>query len=160
MTRAWETTGTDPCDAVLDVGCGFAEHNLLRSRVVHLNTLIGVNISSEQFAMDVHLDSHRKRARACLLGVDSVPGVEYARQPQRAGFAYIPVKSIRHRVYLCLADHGYHRLHVPDAAARLSLVFRRMRLAGPGARHKLAPDEVDYVLAGAHRTIKAVNLSC
>jgi hypothetical protein len=160
VTRAGETAGTDPWGAVLDVGCDFAKHDLLRRRIVRHNTLIGVNISAEQFTMDVHLHPHRKRARACLLGVDAVLGAEYARQPQRAGFVEIPVKSIRHRVYPCLADYGYHRLHVRDAAARLSLVFRRMQLAGPGARHKLAPGEVDYVLTGAHRPIKAVNLSC
>jgi hypothetical protein len=160
VTRAWETTGTDPCDAVLDIGCGFAEHKLLRPRIVRLNTLIGVNISSEQFAMDVHLHPHRKRTRACLLGVDAVLGVEYARQPQRAGFADSPVKSIRRRVYPCLADYGHRRLHVPDAALRLSLVFRRMRLAGPCARHKLPPGAMNYVLAGAHRPITVGTLSC
>jgi hypothetical protein len=78
-----------------------------------------------------------------------VPRITYADQLRATGFAGVAVDSIWHRVYPRFADYARRRLHAPDVVARLSPVLRRMLLASLGARRKLDPEAMDYVLASA-----------
>jgi len=71
----------------------------------------------------------------------------YAEQLSAAGFVRVAVDSIWHQVYPRFADYARRRLHATDVRARLSPVFRRMLIASLGARHKLDPEAMDYVLA-------------
>ncbi len=70
--RVAETANIGSRDAVLDVGCGFAEHGMLWAARCAPQHLIGVNISSEQLAMAAQFHPHRKRAGVCLLAADAV----------------------------------------------------------------------------------------
>lgn len=222
-----ESAGIGPRDAVLDVGCGFAEHDMLWAAHFAPQRLVAVNISSEQLAMAARLHPHRKLAGVCLLAADAVqmpfadasfdavlgveaafhfrtrkaffeealrvlkpggrlvladlcgvdrllalkdrlaesvgrsfwqipkenlvPSAEYAKQLEATGFAKVSVNSIWHQVYPRFVDYARRRLHAPEVAARLSPVFRRMLIASLGARRRLNPEAMDYVLASAHK---------
>lgn len=234
--RVAETVSIGPGDTVLDVGCGFAEHDILWAARYAPQRLVAVNISPEQLAVAAQLHPNRARAGvhlvladavrmpfadACfdaVLGVESafhfrtrqaffeevlrvlkpggrlaladlcgvdrrlapkdrlaerigrsfwqipkanlVPRAEYAKQLRTTGFTEVSVKSIWHRVYPCFADYARRRLHTPEIAARLSPVFRRMLLTSLGARRKLDPKAMDYVLASAHKPATAGTSAC
>ena len=76
-----------------------------------------------------------------------VSRADYAKQMQAAGFIGVSVDSIWHEVYPRFVDYAQHRLHAPEVRARLSPVFRRILLGNLGARRKLDPEAMDYVLA-------------
>lgn len=67
-----EAVDIGPRDTVLDVGCGFAEQDMLWARHFAPQHLIGVNISSEQLAVAARLHSQRKFAGVSLLAADAV----------------------------------------------------------------------------------------
>lgn len=234
--RVAQTADIGPGDAVLDVGCGFAEHDMLWAARCAPQHLVAVNISPEQLAMAAQMHPDRARAGvrllvadavrmpfadACfdaVLGVESafhfltrqaffqevlrvlkpggrlaladlcgvdrrlapkdrlaeligrsfwqipkanlVPRAEYAKQLRTTGFTKVSVKSIWHRVYPRFADYARHRLHMPEISTRLSPVFRRMLIASLGARRKLDPEAMDYVLASAHKPATAGTSAC
>lgn len=221
------TARIGPRDCVLDVGCGFAEHDILwRARFAPAR-VVALNICVEQLALAARLHPAEARdgvslvagdavrlpfadgAFDAVLGVESafhfrprtaffaeaarvlrpggrlvladlcgvartlalkdrvaehvgrafwqiprenlVPRERYADELRGAGFGDVGVTSIWHRVYPRFADYARRRLHAADVVARLSPVLRRMLIASLGARRKLDPDAMDYVLASATR---------
>jgi ubiquinone/menaquinone biosynthesis C-methylase UbiE len=225
--RVAEAAGIGPRDAVLDVGCGFAEHDTLWAARFAPRRIVAVNLCAEQLTTAARWRAGDRDARISLvaadavalpfadasfdavLGVESafhfrprtaffrealrvlrpggrlaladlcgvarplalrdrlaeivgrafwqipkenlVPRATYADQLRTAGFEPAAVDSIWHRVYPRFADYARVRLRTPEVAARLSPVFRRMLMGSLGARRKLDPDAMDYVLARARK---------
>jgi ubiquinone/menaquinone biosynthesis C-methylase UbiE len=67
-----ETAGIGSHDTVLDVGCGFAEHDMQWAARCTPNYLIVINISYEQLDMVARLHPRRAFAGVCLLAADAV----------------------------------------------------------------------------------------
>lgn len=227
--RVAATAGIGGRDSVLDVGCGFAEHDMLWAKHFAPQRIVAVNVCTEQLVTaarmfpdlnekNVHLvtadavrlpfDNSRFDA---VLGVESafhflprtdffseafrvlrpggrlvladlcgvtrplalkdrlaelvgrafwqipkenlVPRTTYVRQLTAAGFEQVAVDSIWHCVYPRFAEYARARLQEPDVVARLSPVFRRMLAASLGARRRLDPEAMDYVLASARKPV-------
>ena len=93
--------GIGACDFGLDVGCGFAEHDMLWSSRFTPRGIVGLNLSVDQLQAAAQLFPGRARLEVSLLAAD---------------------------------------------AASVSPACRRMLLASLGARRKLDPEAMDYVL--------------
>ncbi len=225
--RVAEAAAIGPGQSVLDVGCGFAEHDMLWAKRFAPLQIVGVNICAEQLAAAARwFPDHRQNGLSLMaadavslpfadgsfdavVGVESafhfrsraaffheamrvlrpggrlvladlcgvartlawkdriseivgrafwqipkenlVPRAVYAEQLAATGFTQVAVDSIWHRVYPRFADYARARLDTPEIIARLSPVFRRMLVSSLGARRKLDPEAMDYVLAYARK---------